>query len=166
LFESALEHGNGFSQCFLVFVSSMAGFWKRRNFSPKLIEPIKPRTSIHICPRLFTDCWNLQENLDSDLFWDGDGRFWEGFPPFCILAPRIQTCHFFIVPKSCIFWGASFELIKNLATLDPEKLQDFHGTPLYHCYTLLIGCGIIRVKVLRQEMCRKSVSRIVRRVEV
>jgi len=53
-----------------------------------------------------------------------------------------------------------------LATLDPEKLQGFHGTPLYHCYTLLTGCGIIRVKVLRQEMCRESVSRIVRRVEV
>ena len=41
---------------------------------------------------LFTDCWNIQENLDSDLFWAG--RFFGGFP-FCILAPRNQTCHFF-----------------------------------------------------------------------
>ena len=24
---------------------------------------------------LFLDCWNIQENLDSDLFWAGDGRF-------------------------------------------------------------------------------------------
>jgi len=85
---------------------------------------------------LFTDCWNIQKNLDSDLFWAGDGRFWGGFPPFCVLAPRIQTCHFFIAPKNCIFWGASFELIKNLATLDPDKLQGFHGTPLCQCYPL------------------------------
>jgi len=42
----------------------------------------------------------------------------------------------FTAPKNCIFRGASFEPIKNLATLDPEKLQGFHGTPLYHCYTL------------------------------
>jgi len=85
---------------------------------------------------LFTDCGNIQKNLDSDLFWAGDGRFWGGFPPFGILAPRIQTCHFLIASKNCIFWGASFEPIKNLATLDPEKWQGFHGTPLYHCYTL------------------------------
>jgi len=85
---------------------------------------------------LFTDCWNMQENSDLDLFWAGDSRFWGGFPPFCILAPRIQTCHFLIAPKNCIFWGASFEPIKNLATLDPEKLQGFHGTPLCLCYTL------------------------------
>ena len=24
---------------------------------------------------LFTDCWNIQENLDSSLLWAGDGRF-------------------------------------------------------------------------------------------
>ena len=44
----------------------------------------------------------------------------------------------FTAPKNCIFRGASFEVIKNLATLDPEKLQGFYGTPLYHCYTLTI----------------------------
>ena len=57
---------------------------------------------------------------------------------------RLAT--FFIAPKNCIFAGTSFEPIKNLATLVPEKLQDFHGNPLYHCYTLAIGartlCGI------------------------
>jgi len=31
---------------------------------------------------------------------------------------------------------AMFELIKNLAILFPEKLQGFHRTLLYHCYTL------------------------------
>ena len=27
---------------FLVFGSSIAGFWKRRNFAPQLVLPIKP----------------------------------------------------------------------------------------------------------------------------
>jgi len=56
-------------------------------------------------------------------------------------------------PKNCIFWGAFFEPIRNLATLVPEILQDFHGTPLYHCYTLVIGCicrilGICTVSIV------------------
>ena len=88
---------------------------------------------------LFMDCWNIQDILNSDRFWAGDSRFWGGFPSFGILAPRIQTCHF--APKNCIFWGASFDL----ATLDPEKLQSFHGNPLNHCYTLT------RVKSLLKE---------------
>ena len=32
-----------------------------------------------------------------------------------------------------IFRGAYFELIQNLATLNSEKLQGFHGTPLNYC---------------------------------
>ena len=106
-------------------------------------------------------CLNIQENLVSDLFLADDGRFCGDFPPFCILAPRIQTCQLFYCidwccfyyflrnslvallealfarPKDCIFWGTSFKFIKNLATLDPEKLQAFYGTLLYHCYTLV-----------------------------
>jgi len=39
--------------------------------------------------------------------------------------------------RTAFFKGASFEPIKNLATLIPAKLQGFHGTLLYHCYTLL-----------------------------
>jgi len=31
-----------------------------------------------------------------------------------------------------IFRGAYLQLIQNLASLKPEKLQGFHGTPLYH----------------------------------
>jgi len=49
---------------------------------------------------------------------------------FCSLGNRIAS--FFFVPKNCIFWGASCELIKNLETLFPK----IHGTLLYHCYTL------------------------------
>jgi len=73
---------------------------------------------------VFMDCWNIQEDLDSDLFWAGDGQFWGGFSPLCNLAPRIQTCHFFIAPKNCI--GAHLlSQVEKLATLDPEKLQGF-----------------------------------------
>jgi hypothetical protein len=54
---------------------------------------------------------------------------------FCVKAYGLAT--FFIAHKNCIFPGASFETIKNLATLCAQKLQGFHGTPLYHCYTLI-----------------------------
>ena len=50
-------------------------------------------------------------------------------------APRFATL--FIALKNCFFSGASFEPIKSLATLSTLKLQDFHGTPLYYCYTLI-----------------------------
>ena len=60
------------------------------------------------------------------------GAFWRD---------RLKVVTFFITLKTCIFSGASFELIKNLATLNPEKLQGFHGTPLYHWYTLAFGMG-------------------------
>jgi len=48
---------------------------------------------------------------------------------------RLAT--FCIAPNDCIIWGASFEPGKYLATLVPEEVQGFHGTHLYHCYTLL-----------------------------
>jgi len=68
----------------------------------------------------------------------GDGRIFGGFPPFLrfvlLKAPRLAT--FFIAPKNCIFLGAFFQPIKKLPTLGAQKLQGFHGTPLYHCYTL------------------------------
>jgi len=38
----------------------------------------------------------------------------------------IRLATFFIGSKNCIFQCTSFEPIKNLATLIPEKLQGFH----------------------------------------
>jgi len=49
---------------------------------------------------LFMSCWNMHENLDSDLFWASDGRFCEDFPPICVFARWIKWCHFV---KSCHF---------------------------------------------------------------
>ena len=81
--------------------------------------------------------WNIQENLDSDIFWAGNGQFCGDFPPFCVLAPRDQTCQLFLLYLRTAFFEAQLlELIKNLATLVPEKLQGFYETLLCHCYTL------------------------------
>ena len=44
---------------------------------------------------LLIGCWNIQKNLESDVNLAGDGRFCRGFPPFCILVPRDQTCQLF-----------------------------------------------------------------------
>ena len=80
--------------------------------------------------------WNMQEHWNSDLFWSGDGRICAGFPPLCVLYESTQTATFLNAPKNCIFSGASFESIQNLATLGISKLKGFYGTSLYHCYTL------------------------------
>jgi len=33
----------------------------------------------------------MQENLDSEIYWAGDGRFCGDFPPFCILVPDLAA---------------------------------------------------------------------------
>ena len=55
-------------------------------------------------------------------------------------GPGSRLASFWIVPKNCIFWGATFELRKNLATLVPENLQGFYKTLLCHHdhYTLAL----------------------------
>jgi len=57
----------------------MWDFRKAGTFFPEIILPIKP-TYAYLC--LSMGCWNIQANLDSDLFWAGDGRFCRNFPPF------------------------------------------------------------------------------------
>jgi len=88
---------------------------------------------MHICP-----CSFMQKYWDSDVFWlESVGIFRH----LAFWHHRFKFATFFIARKNCIFWGASFKLIQNLAASNPEKLQDFHGTPLSHCYTLLINSG-------------------------
>jgi len=62
----------------------------------------------------------------------------EIFRHFAFWRHRTRLASFFIESKNCVFWGATFELIKNLATLVPEKLQGFYETLLYHCYTVTL----------------------------
>ena len=118
---------------FLVFGSSIAGFRERRNFSPELISSIRPR--MNICPCSWTvgiskKIW-IQTHFGLVMI-DSE----EVFRHFAFWRHGSRLATFFIATLNCIFGGASFEPIRNLATLDPEKLQGFHGTPLYHCYTL------------------------------
>ena len=54
---------------------------------------------------LLMGCSNIQKNLDSDLFWAGDGRFCGGFPPFCIMAPLVRSfSHFLFLRHRIICW--------------------------------------------------------------
>jgi len=62
----------------------------------------------------------------------------EFFRHFCVLYKSELTCHFFIAPKNCIFWDASFEPIKKVASLLAQKLHGFNRNPLYRCYTLVL----------------------------
>ena len=41
---------------------------------------------------------------------------------FAFFSYGSRLASFFISPENCVFWGASFELTKNLATLDPNKI--------------------------------------------
>jgi len=50
---------------------------------------------------------------------------------FCSLGNRLAS--FFIVPKNCIFWGASFELIKTWQLCSPKSYKvSFPPIPLLH----------------------------------
>jgi len=92
---------------------------------------------MHICPRAWAvgiskKIWNQTyfEPMTVD--------FVEIFHRCAFWRHRSKLASFFIASKNWIFEGASFKRIKNLATLDPEKLQGFYGTLLYHCYTLIV----------------------------
>ena len=72
--------------------------------------------------------------------------FVEIFRHFAFWRHRTRLASFFTEPKNCIFCGGTFELIKNLATLVPEKLQGFYETLLYHCYTRLRHSTVVNHK--------------------
>jgi len=63
------------------------------------------------------------------------------------ISRHFVFCHgnrlaiFSIEHKNCILWGASFELIKPLATLLHKQSQGFHGTLVYYCYVCLAVCS-------------------------
>ena len=55
---------------------------------------------------------------------------------FAILRHGIKLAIFLIACLKCNFEGTSFELIKYLVTLIPERSWGFYLTLLYYCYTL------------------------------
>jgi len=120
---------------FSCFLASIAGFWKRRNFSPEFILPIKPL--MHICPCSRTVGISKKVWIQT-YFGPVTVESEEIFRHFVFWRQGSRLATFFIASMNCIFWGASFEPMKNLATLDPEKLQGFHENTLYHCYNLVL----------------------------
>jgi len=64
--------------------------------------------------------------------------FVETFRHFAFWRHGTRLASFFIVPNDCILCGTTFELMTNLATLVPDKLQRSYETLLYHCYTLAL----------------------------
>jgi len=100
------------------FLVSHVEFWKGRNFSAEIVSPIKPR--MHICPCLWAVGISKKIWIQS-YFEPVTVDSVEIFHHFAFWRHGSKLAIFLIVPKNCIFWGASFKLIKNLATLDPEK---------------------------------------------
>jgi len=97
LFESASEHGNGYSLCFLFFSCFIL---ERQELFPRRILPIKPRIDIF---SLFMSCSNIWEILDLDLFWACDGLVCGDFPTFLVVARRVAN---FFVAKKLNFFDA------------------------------------------------------------
>jgi len=74
---------------FFFFLQYPRGILETQEFVPR--TDFTQKTSYaHVS--LLMGCWNIQENLESNVNWVGDGRFCGGFPSFCILAPGDQTC--------------------------------------------------------------------------
>ena len=112
---------------FLVLGPTRVGFQRCRNFFPELILPIKPRMHIWPCSwavGISKKIWIQIEigpvTVDSV----------EAFRYFAFWRHGTRFASFLIVPKNCIFWGASFKLIKNLSALVPNKLQGIYETLL------------------------------------
>jgi len=105
-----------------LFFSFLPHGWEFRNAGPgnfpkACFTPSHKPTYAYL--PLFMGSWNMQEHLDSDQFWFGDGRICRVFPPLCVLYKSTQTCHLFYCtrPKKYIFGGTYFEPTKNLAIM-------------------------------------------------
>jgi len=98
---------------------------------------------------LFMGCWDIQNKLDSDLFWAGDGRFCEDFLPFGVLMPREQTCQLIDCTQKLRFLRRIFWAHKKSGNFVPRQVTRFswiapipllhpnvHNTLMYICYVL------------------------------
>ena len=85
------------------FLFPIWDFRKAGTFPQKLLA--HKTTYTYLSPSM--GCWNIQENLESDLFWADYARFCVDFSPFCILAPRIQTCQLF-------YWIWSLDFLRRI----------------------------------------------------
>ena len=116
--------------------------WDFRNagiYFPRKFSPIKPYMYICICSWALGTCENIGIRT---YFRPVTVESVGGFRHFALWRHGFQLATFFITLKNCIFSGASFKLIENLATLNPEKLEGFHGSPLCLCCTLALFVSV------------------------
>jgi len=117
----------------LGFFCSTGGILETQALFPKANLHINPY--LHICPLSWA--LGIFKNIGIRTYFGSVAvESVKVFRHFVFWRHGTRLATFFIAPAKCIFWGISFEPIKNLATLVPEKLQGLHGTPLYYCYTL------------------------------
>jgi len=83
---------------------------------------------MHICP--CSQALGICKNIGIRTYFDSVTAKIMGFFrrfAFCSLGNRLAS--FFIVPKNCILWGTSFELIKKLGNFVPQKVIRFSWNP-------------------------------------
>ena len=88
----------------------------------------EPTTTCAYLP-LFLGSWNIQEYLDSNLFWAGDGRFCGGFPPFCVFETRIQACHVFNCIRCTAFLETHLFSQSKSGNFGSRKVTRFSWNP-------------------------------------
>jgi len=109
--------------CFLQYPS---GILETQELFPRIYFTHKTK---YMYLSLFKGCWNVQENLDSEIFWAGDGRFCGNFPPFCVLAPRDHTCQLCYCTKELHFLRRIFWANKKSGNFGPQKFAMFLWNP-------------------------------------
>jgi len=96
------------------------GFWKRSNCFPRHILPIN--LYIHICP--CSRVLGIRKNIGIRTYSGSvTAEIMRGFRHFAFCSVGNRLASFLNVPKNCIFWFASSELIKNLSTLFPKNYK-------------------------------------------
>jgi len=104
------------------------GILKTQELFPKAYLNDKP---IYTYLHLFMGSW-VQAYLDSDIFWFGTVESVGGFRHFAFWRHGFKLATFLIAPKEKHLLGASFKLIKNLATwqlLIPTSYEVFMEPP-------------------------------------
>jgi len=94
---------------------------------------------MHICPA--HGLLEYQKQLDSDLFWAGDGRSCGIFQPFSTLAHETRLTTFLIVPNNFMFVIVPNNFMFEGASFEVRKTWQIWSTKIYKvfmkpCYLL------------------------------
>jgi len=111
--------------------NSTSPLWNKAYFTHKTTYAYLP---------LFIGSCNMQEYLDLNIFWSGEGRFCDSFPPFCVFARHVVKLAIFLIAYSncclnCIHSDASrvwWRIWVNTqsSNFDSRKVEFFLRNPL------------------------------------